>query len=159
MDQQKFLSKIEKKLEPYFTVNAPIQIPTGGRKLLVKVIPWMVLFTTILALPWLFLAITVGSSIGFIGSVSGATLKPLYYVSALALGAQVVLMGLALPGLFNQKYRGWKLLFYAGLVNVTYTLFRWLSVPAAFFGLVWSLLISVLVFYILFQIRGYYHKD
>ena len=153
---KKGLLKLESTLTHYFSNNPPAHLPDNAQRVMVKIIPWLVVSALVMTLPWLFLAITVGSSIGFVGSATASTLKPLYYVSVLTLLVVVIILMRALPGLFNRRASAWRLLYYATLINVVYAVFRWLSVPAAIFSFIWALFISLIALYILFQIRPHY---
>jgi hypothetical protein len=62
--------------------------------------------------------------------------------------AQLVLLGLALPGLFKRKMSAWRLIFYSQLVGIAFSLLSG-SILGALIG-------GLIGLYILFQIRPLY---
>ncbi|MES2518073.1 MAG: hypothetical protein V4585_08200 [Bacteroidota bacterium] len=131
---------LEKELEPIFTKQLP-PFPDNIKDLFVKIAP--------------FLAI-IGVVFGILGVGFGALLSPLawfagsfiYGIGMIFLLIMVVLEGLAIPGLFNQKKDGWKYMYYAQFVSLIYNLClgSWIGgLIGAFIG-----------FWILFQIKEKY---
>ena len=133
-------------LDYYLVTKAPIQIPEQGKEWLVKYGPWIVVVFAVLSLPLLFALLGLSALVApFTGGVGYAT-----GFGILALGGlvELVLMLMALPGLFGRKMSGWNLLFYANLVGIASRLLAGAIVAAVLGGLI-SL-------YILFQVRPLY---
>lgn len=132
-------------LDYYLVQKAPFQIPAELKELLVKFGPWIALILLILSLPGLLLMLGLGTAMvpfGGVGYAAGFT-----YLTVLLL-AQLVLLGLALPGLFKRKMSAWTLLFYSQLVGIVLSL-----LSGAILGAIIGGLIGL---YILFQIRALY---
>lgn len=132
-------------LDFYLVQKAPFQIPGEIREFLVKFGPWIALVLLVISLPALLVMLGIGTALmpfGGVGYAAGFT-----YLSVMLL-AQLVLQGLALPGLFARKMSGWKLIFYAQLIGIVFSLLS---------GSILSALIGGLIgLYILFQIRPLY---
>ena len=134
-------------LDFYLVKKAPFQIPDGGREVIVKFGPWITLILLILWLPILLVALGLGTILipfGGGGYAAGFGVLTLFVI------VQIGLMIAALPGLFNRRMAGWRLLFYAQLVGIVYSLLSGAVVSGLLFGLI--------ALYILFQVRPLYHE-
>ena len=133
-------------LDYYLVTKAPFQIPEQGKEWLVKFGPWIVIVFAVLSLPLLLALLGLSAIVmpftGGVGVAAGSGI--------LALGGlvELVLVLVALPGLFARKMSGWTMLFYANLVGIASRLLAGALVSAVLGGLI-SL-------YILFQIRPLY---
>jgi hypothetical protein len=132
-------------LEYYLVKKAPVQIPDAGREWIVKYGPWITAVLLLISLPALLFILGVGTFFMPFGGVGYATG---FGLAAIGLIAHMVLMGLALPGLFARKMSGWTLMFYAQAVS---------AVTSLLAGAIISALVGALIsFYILFQVRSLY---
>ncbi len=134
-------------LDFYLVKKAPFQIPDGGREWIVKFGPWITVVLLILTLPILLVALGIGAvfvPFGGIGYASG------FGLLTIAVIVEIGLMIAALPGLFARKMAGWRLLFYAQLVSIVFSLLSGNIVGGLLFGLI--------ALYILFQVRTLYHE-
>ncbi len=132
-------------LDFYLVQKAPFQIPGEIREFLVKFGPWIALVLLVLSLPGLLLMLGIGTAMvpfGGVGYAAGFT-----YLTVVLL-AQLVLLGLALPGLFSRKKSAWTLMFYSQLVGIVFSLLSG-SILGALIG-------GLIGLYILFQIRPLY---
>jgi hypothetical protein len=134
-------------LNYYLATKAPYQIPTRGREWIVKYSPWINLVLLVLFAPAILLVLGLGVatlpfSVGAPAAAGGLGL------AMIALIIQVVLMVVALPGLFARKASGWNFLFYSAVLNLVYNL---LSLQ-----IVLGIVNAVISLYILFQIKNYY---
>lgn len=132
-------------LDFYLVKKAPFQIPGEIRELLVKFGPWIALVLLILSLPALLVMLGLGTALmplGGVGYASG------FGFLTVALLAQLVLLGMALPGLFTRKRSSWNLLLYSQLVGIAASILSG--------SIVWALLGGLIGLYILFQIRVLY---
>ncbi len=132
-------------LDFYLVQKAPFQIPGEIREFLVKFGPWIALVLLVLSLPALLLMLGIGTAMvpfGGVGYAAGFT-----YLTVVLL-AQLVLLGLALPGLFSRKKSAWTLIFYSQLVGIVFSLLSG-SILGALIG-------GLIGLYILFQIRPLY---
>ena len=132
-------------LDFYLVQKAPFQIPGEIREFLVKFGPWIALVLLALSLQGLLLMLGIGTAMvpfGGVGYAAGFT-----YLTVVLL-AQLVLLGLALPGLFSRKKSAWTLMFYSQLIGILFSLLSGL-----FLGAIIGDLIGL---YVLFQIRLLY---
>ena len=134
-------------LDFYLVKKAPFQIPDGGKEMIVKFGPWITLILLILTLPILLFALGLGTILipfGGVGYAAGFGVLTIFVI------IEIGLMIAALPGLFNRRMAGWRLLFYSQLVGILYNLLSGAVVSGLIFGLI--------ALYILFQVRPLYHE-
>ncbi len=136
-------------LDLYLVKKAPV-LPKSIKELLVSLAPWLELVGAIFSLRAIsalfgFNAMMYGTPYG--GYMMGRAGYG-FSLSTIFLLASMVLMILAIPGLFKRTKMGWNYVFYSVLVNAVYSL-----VTFNFFGLIVSSLISL---YLLFQVKSYY---
>ena len=132
-------------LDFYLVQKAPFQIPAEIKELLVKFGPWIALVLLVLTLPGLLVLLGIGTAFmpfGGVGHAAGFT-----YLTVLLL-AQLVLLVMALPGLFKRKMSAWKLMLWSQLVGIVFSLLSG-SILGAIIG-------GLIGLYILFQIRSLY---
>ena len=137
---------LEGFLDFYLVKKAPFQIPDGGREMIVKFGPWIAVVLLILTLPLLLFALGIGTILipfGGLGYATGFGVLTIFVI------VEVGLLIAALPGLFNRKMSGWRLLFYSQLVSIVYNVLSGNIVGGLLFGLI--------ALYILFQVRPLYH--
>ena len=132
-------------LDEYLVKKAPFQIPEGGKEFIVRFGPWISLVLLVLLLPFLLVALGIGTVLSPFGGGRYATGFGL--VASLSI-AQMVLLGMALPGLFARKMSGWMLLFYEQLLGFVTSV-----VGGSIVGGIIGTLIGL---YILFQVRTKY---
>ncbi len=132
-------------LDEYLVKKAPFQLPDSVKELLVKFGPWITLVLLVMLLPFLLVALGIGTFLMPFGGVGYATGFGLAAIFALV---QIVLFGMALPGLFARKKSAWMLMFYAQLISLLGSLLT---------GAIISGLIGALIgLYFLFQLRTKY---
>lgn len=128
------------------------KLPKGLIEFFVKVVPYLALLSAIVA--FIFGPIVTVLSIVFIFTTSGTFV----FLSTLILAVLLFVSGLILLAAFSplkkRQQNGWLLLFWAEAMMTLQTITR------IVFGhtRVFSLLGTVLVFYVLFQMRSYYKK-
>lgn len=133
-------------LDTYLVRRAPVQIPDGGKELIVKFGPWITVVMLILTLPLLLVALGIGA---VLSPFAGATAAAGFSITSIFVIVQIALMVMALPGLFARRMSGWTLLFYEQLVSFVHSLLM---------GSIVSGIIGVVIgMYILFQVREKYH--
>ena len=132
-------------LDFYLVKKAPFQIPAAGREWIVQYGPWIAVVLLVLSLPAALFVLGVGTTLMPFGGWGYATG---FGMAAVALIIHLVLMVLALPGLFARKMSGWKLMFYAQIVSAVSSI-----LAGSILGGLSGALISL---YILFQVRGLY---
>jgi hypothetical protein len=127
-------------LDFYLVQKAPFQIPDEAKEWIVKFSPWIAIVLLVLTLPALLLALGISAVL-----VPYSVVVPGFAFLWIFLLAHVVLLAMALPGLFARKMSAWKLVFYARIVSIVSSLLSGAVVAAVVGGLI-SL-------YVLFQIR------
>lgn len=139
---------LEAQLELYLVKKAPA-LPVGLKEFIVKFAPWLTLILMVLLLPVLLAALGLGALLLPASYLGGAGSGFFYTITLIGTGAVLVLEGLALPGLFKRLLSGWRLLFYATLINAIISLLG---------GNLISALVGALIgLYVLFQVKSYYH--
>ena len=129
-------------LDYYLVRKAPFQIPETGREAIVKFGPWVVAVFLLLSLQAMFVVLGLSGAFLPYGAIGIGVLWTVVF------GLQIVLMALALPGLFARRKSGWTLLFYAQVVSTVASLMSYAFLSAVVVG--------VIAFYILFQVRTLY---
>ena len=132
-------------LDFYLVKKAPFQLPAEVREFFVKFGPWIALVFLVLSLPALLVMLGIGTAFMPFG---GAVYTVGFSFATLVLLAQLVLLAVALPGLFKRKMSAWRLIFYSQLVGILFQLLM-----GSFLGAIIGGLIGL---YILFQIRPLY---
>ncbi len=132
-------------LDEYLVKKAPFQIPEGGKEFIVRFGPWISLVLLVLMLPLLLMALGLGAIVAPFAGIQYATGFGIAAIFALV---QVVMLGMALPGLFARKMSGWTLLFYEQLVGFVGSILSG-SIVGGIIG-------AIIGLYILFQVRTKY---
>lgn len=138
------IKQIEVKLEDIFVKKLPA-LPKGIKEIIVNFGPWIALVALILSLPALLgvLGLSAWMMPGW-----GYSYRFGYNLAWWISIASMVLMALALPGLFKRKISAWRLMFYSALIMVVYNLVT-LNLGSLIIG-------TGISMYILFQIKSYY---
>ena len=129
----------------YLVKRAPFQLPGEILELFVKFGPWIVLVLLVLTVPGLLFMLGVGVTVMPFG---GPAYASGFSLLTIVLLAQLVLLAMALPGLFTRKMSAWTLVFYSQLAGIAVSL-----LAGALFGAIVGGLIGL---YLLFQIRALY---
>jgi hypothetical protein len=129
----------------YLVKKAPFQLPKEVKEFLVKFGPWIALVLLLLSLPGLLVMLGLGTAFMPFG---GAVYSVGFTYITVVLLAQLVLMAVALPGLFKRKMAAWRLVFYSHLIGIVSQLLMGAILGAIIGGLIGL--------YILFQIRPLY---
>ena len=128
-------------LEYYLVTKAPFQLPDNAKEFIVQWGPWITIVMLVLLLPPLLFVLGIGTVFLPVAGLG-------YGYLLLGVVIEIVLIVLALPGLFARKMSGWTMLFYARLVGAVTNL-----LAGAVVGAILGLIISL---YILFQVRPLY---
>ena len=139
------LTKIDKFLEDIFLKKAP-GLSSKAKEAIVKVLPWLILVFSLMALPGIFTAFGLSAVASPFWVLSGRRFVPVLFNMMLS-SVEVVLGLMAVPKLLKKDKKGWQLVFYSMLLGVVGTLFS-----ASGFGLV----ISGVFLYLLYQVKGSY---
>lgn len=150
------LSGLEDRLNHYLVSKAPYRIPPNGRETITRFSPWIILVMLIFSLPAIFAISGFGFVVAGLNPVVGVNAGWLYYLASGVLAMQVVAMAIAIPGLFKRQRKAWQLIYYSCLIALVYTILDWLASAAAVFSLVLGLFSTLIILYLLFQVRGYY---
>jgi hypothetical protein len=147
--------QIAQKLEPYFTTQAPWQLPEAWRQSIVRWAPWAVLVVFILTLPLVLAALGISTFLGVFIPIIGIGVL-IYWIAIITLLIQEVLLIASFQGLKNRTISGWNIAFYASLLNAMYGVFTWLTHPWNIGSLISVAISAAITWYILFQVRAYY---
>jgi hypothetical protein len=132
-------------LDYYLVQKAPFQIPDAGRELIVKIGPWVLLVLIVLTLPFVLMALGIGTvAIPFGGPAYAGSFTFAVLTTIVWFGLSIA----ALPGLFARKRSGWNLLFYSQLVSIATSLISFQILGAVVGGLIGL--------YLMFQVRTLY---
>jgi hypothetical protein len=136
-------------------------LPKKWTDLIVNFAPWLALLGGVLGLIFGVMGLLASLSLfGLLASVAplgvyGATYGPQYIfavvVGALVLLATGVLSLLAYPALKARKEKGWNLMFYVLVLGIVSSIAS-LNV----FSIVMSLVVALIEYYILYQVKAYY---
>jgi len=138
------IKQIEMKLEDIFVRKLPA-LPASIKEIIVRFGPWIALVALVFSLPTLLGALGL-SALMMPGW--GYSYRFGYNMAWWISIVSMVLVALALPGLFKRKISAWRLMFYSALIMAVYNL-----VTVNLGGLIIGTGISM---YILFQIKSYY---
>ncbi len=145
-------------LEPYFTKQAPFQLPENVRTALVQWLPWinivLAVFGALAALSLLaLLGVANVATAGLVSAVAG----PWLWIAFAALVAQVIVQFVAFPGLQARKLSAWKLLFWADVISFVYNIVNGVGNPVSLVGSLISGILGLVVgLYLLYQIKSHY---
>ncbi len=151
------LEKVFKDLPP---------LPESTREGLAKIWPWLALIGGVLQLlgalalwqlaDWSERVNDLATSLYNAGYNIGPTSfdKTIIYIGALMLVVQAVILLMAFPRLQKREKAGWDLLFLAGLINLVYGVVQIFTYHRGIGNFFFSLVVSAVIFYLLFQIRG-----
>lgn len=138
-----------KTFDLYLVKKAPA-LPKNIKEVIVALAPWLEIIGVVLTIPALFAVLGFNAMMygtpygGYVAAKTGYN----FSLATIFLLAGMVLMLLAIPGLFKRSKSGWNYVFYSVLVNAVYSL-----ISMQLFGLIVGSLISL---YLLFQVRSYY---
>lgn len=162
----KIVDTADKKLEPYFK-DAP-KLSESGKTSMVKAWPWIALISGVLQ---------IYASFGLWRLAHPSQTYGAYYESIYGKGAQVVSGGdkffiylgfllllvngvillLSYQKLAKKLRSGWDLLYLGALVNAGYALISLFITDRGFFHFLFSALASVVIFWLLYQVKNHYH--
>ena len=164
------LQSLEKSLDDIFVKQAP-ELPAGGKKALVRYLPWINLVLGLLALYTVYVvwhwAHLANSLINYANSLSAAyggqavatsRMGVGIWLGLLVLAVEALLYIAAFPGTRDRKKSGWNLMFYALLVNVVYGVVIVFTSYGNIGSLISTAIGSAIGLYLLFQIRGSYSQ-
>lgn len=150
-------SDLISQLEPYFTTQAPFQIPANGREMLVSWLPWINLVGGILCILAFLSLLGLAGFVSTISVVAGYSAGTYIWIPMLILLAQGVVHLIAFPGLRNNKLSAWKLLFWADVIFFIYNIVSGFVTPTGLISGILGAIISVVIgMYLLFQVKSYY---
>jgi hypothetical protein len=146
------LKKLEVTLEEYLGKKAP-QLPKEWKETLVKFSPYLAIIGVVVGAFWFLALLGLGAFMAPLGFVGGMMIgRPFlgfgYIVNVLFFGAMVVLVGLAISGLFSRSKKAWNFLYWSALVGVLQNVLS--------FNLGGIIIGGGLSLYFLFQVKEYY---
>jgi hypothetical protein len=159
------IRKLEAKLADLFK-DMPA-LSAGSRESVVQLLPWLAVLGAILQSIvayrlWKLLE-TIGTLSFYRSNVAryyGDTVlgmtdteRLLAYLALVLLGAQIVMLGLAVSQLKDKLKSGWSLAFQAAVLNVITTILLLFAYDRGVDSVIVRLLIAIFALYLLFQVR------
>jgi len=141
------VAKVEEFLDLYLVQKAP-SLPENIKEFIVKYGPYISVVMMVLMIPALIAILGFGSAFMPYAYMGGLRPGFNFSISTIFMIGQIALQIIALPGLFKRAKSAWRLMFYASLVGLVYSLLS---------GAIINGLVSALIsFYVLFQIKSLY---
>lgn len=153
-DIKGLVAQLEAFLDEHMVKKAPFALPAGAKEFIVKVAPYLVIISAILALPLIFAAIGLSTAFAPVAMMEAAY----GYGYGWGLGAMIslavsvivlVMEVMAVPGLFKRTKGGWRMVFYASIVSLVGSI---LSIS----GIIGGIIGAIIGWYILFQVKELY---
>lgn len=142
-----YTDALDKVLSDYLVKKSPA-LPKGGKNFLVTIAPYLALLGAILGIPALLAVFGLGAVMTPFVWIAGSRTGIFWFFWAIAAG-QVILSAMAVKPLFARRGKGWRLMYYTQLLSL-------LSMLQSFnLG---GLLMTVLSFYLLYQVKSSYGK-
>lgn len=147
----KFIGDTEVELDKIFGKQAPA-LPQSGREVIAMILPWLAVIACIFLIPTILLALGLSALLAPFALVFNPfnTSSSFFslFISAVFSVLNIVLLCLAIPGLFKRTKMGWNYLYLSQLIGVVQNLLT-LSIV--------SLIVSFVIgMYLLFQVRPLY---
>ncbi len=142
------MDALEAFFDTYLHKKVPFHLPPHVKELIVKFSPYISLILALIALPIVLAAFGLGLAMTPVFILASASLGMMYYIQVALTGVALVMEIIAFPSLQKRHLSGWKLMYYAALLQAVGNLLAMNLV-----GLVLGLVISM---YFLFQVREYY---
>lgn len=139
------------QMESFFTKSLPT-FPDSVIEVLVKVAPWLAIIGVVLGLPAIFALFGLSRYAGLYGMMGAGMMGVRwgfsYQLGNIFLVANLILTGIAIPGLFNRDLSAWKLMYYSAWISLAENLL--------YGSILGGLLGAFISFYLLFQVRKSY---
>lgn len=152
---EKKTSSLDSFFERIFVTKAPVQLPAGVKEWIVKYSPWITLLILILMAPAILASIGLGTLFGGLSFFGGLKAGVMYYVSLIAGIIEIVLLIMALPGLFKRKISAWRLVYYSSLLSITIGIISDIAY-LAFGSLIVGLISAAISLFFVYQIKSKY---
>lgn len=142
-----YTDALDKVLSDYLVKKAPV-LPKGGKDFIVSVAPYLALIGAIVGVPALLAVFGLGAIATPFVWIAGSRTGIFWLFWAVG-AAQIVLSAMAVKPLFARRGKGWRLMYYSQLLSLLSTL--------QYFN-VGSLVMTVISFYLLYQVKASYGK-
>lgn len=142
-----YTDALDKVLNDYLVKKAPA-LPKGGKEFLVTIAPYLALLGAILGIPALLAVFGLGAVVTPFAWIAGSP-TGIFWLFWVVGAAQVALSAMAVKPLFARRGKGWRLMYYSQLLSLLSTL--------QYFN-IGSLVMTVLSFYLLYQVKASYGK-
>ncbi|HUD20654.1 MAG TPA: hypothetical protein VMQ44_01135 [Candidatus Saccharimonadales bacterium] len=141
--------------ERIFVTKAPYQLPENVREWIVKYSPWISLVLVIILLPAIVAGLGLGAVLGGLSFIGGVSTGMFFWFGFILGVVQLVLLLMALPGLFKRKLSAWRLIYYSALIAIASSIVTNLGYMTIG-SLIWALVWDAVELYFLFQIKSKY---
>jgi hypothetical protein len=143
------MAKVDEFLELYLVKKAPA-LPENIKEFIVKYSPYISIVMMALMIPAVIAIFGLSSAFMPYAYMGGFRPGFNFSISTIFMVGQIALQIIALPGLFKRAKSAWRLMFYASLVGLIY------SVLSGFNAVLGGLISALISLYILFQIKPLY---
>jgi hypothetical protein len=148
-DIKGLVAQLEAFLDEHMVKKAPFVLPMGAKEFIVKVAPYLVIISAILALPLIFAALGLSAVVAPVALMGGYGWG-FGAIISLAVSVIVLVMEvIAVPGLFKRTKGGWRMVFYASIVSFVGSI---ISIT----GIIGGIIGAIIGWYILFQVKELY---
>ena len=144
-----YLTKLETELEKIFVGKLPA-LPTNIKEVIVKLAPYLVLFSMLMLSPLILAALGLSAAFLPFSYLGGLHMGFSYSLGLIFTLGQIILELLAIPGLFKRQLSAWRLVFYSTLIYLVGQLIS--------FNLGSVIIGGAISFYFLFQVKSQYTK-
>lgn len=145
------LRSLEHTLLPYFTEKIP-SLPIDIKKILVQLAPIFAIISVVLGVVQILVLVGLGTLLAPISVLFGmrpaGVFQMNYLITILFLVPITILEAMAIGKLTERKKIGWNFLFYAVLLQIASNIIE--------FNILGAVIMGVINFYLLFQIREYF---
>lgn len=144
---KEYTDKLDKVLSDYLVKKAPT-LPKSVKDFLVTVAPYFALLGAVLGIPALLAVFGLGAIATPFVWLAGSRTGIFWLFWAVGV-SQVILSAMAVKPLFARRGKGWRLMYYSQLLSLLSSL-QYINVG--------SLVMTVLSFYLLYQVKSSYGK-
>jgi hypothetical protein len=146
-DAKSILVQLETLLDEYMVTKAPFTIPANGKELIVKIAPYLMILSAIIAVPAILAALGISAFLAPL-ALLGGNFGVLAMISLVFTAVALVIDIMAIPGLFGRTKKGWKLTYYATIVSLVGNIVS--------FNVIGGIIGAIIGWFILFQVKEKY---
>ncbi len=146
-DAKNILAQLEAILDEYMVTKAPFTIPANGKELIVKIVPYLLILSAIIAVPVILAGIGLSAFLAPFAMLAGHV-GIAAFISLIFAAISLVIDIMAIPGLFGRTKKGWRLTYYATVVSLVGNVLS--------FNIIGGIIGAIIGWFILFQVKDKY---